>query len=140
MKLLNFELAAPSFAIELVGLDFVWDLHNAATFLGVNLDAASNTGSMKWAVSGHPASRYTGCSLIFTGLKLLVVSARDHDLPLSEDLCVSGISKVLPDPLTESPLSMKPEWNENEPFHLLFEFQSRRSIEIDAETVELAGW
>ena len=140
MKLLNFELAAPSFAIELVGLDFVWDLHNAATFLGVSLDAASNTGLMKWAVSGHPASRYQGCSLIFTGLKLLVVSARDHDLPLSEDLCLSGISKVLPDPRTESPLRMKPEWNENEPFHLLFEFQSRRSIEIDAETVELVGW
>jgi hypothetical protein len=71
---------------------------------------------------------------------LLIVSARDYDLPLSEDLCISGISKVPPDLHSELPLRTKPQWSESEPFHLLFEFQSRRSIEIDAETVELAGW
>ena len=140
MNLLNFELAAPSFAIELVGLDFVWDLHKAGRFLGIRLDAGNNTALMKWSVSGHPAAKYAGCSLIFTGLKLLVVSGRDDDLPLSEDFCISSISKVLPEPRGESPLRMKAQWNEKEPFHLLFEFQSRRSIEINAETVELAGW
>jgi len=41
MNLLNFELAAPSFTIELIGLDFVWDLHNAGRFLGIRLDAGS---------------------------------------------------------------------------------------------------
>jgi hypothetical protein len=140
MKLLNFELAAPSFAIELVGLDFVWDLHNAGRFLEISLAPENNTALMKWTVSGHPAAKYAGCSLIFSGLQLLVVSARDLDLPLSEDLCVSGISKVLSEPRGESPMRMKPRWDENEAFHLLFEFQSRRSIEIDAETVELVGW
>jgi len=140
MTLLNFELVTPSFAIELVGLDYVWDLHNAGRFLGVSLDAAKNTASMKWEVSGAPMGKYAGCSLMFAGLKFLVVSARDHELPLSEDSCISNISKVLPDPRLESPLRMKAQWKEDEPFHLLFEFQSRRSIEIEAETVELAGW
>lgn len=140
MKLLNFELAAPSFAIELVGLDFVWDLHNAGRFLEISLDPENNTALMKWTVSGHPAAKYAGCSLIFSGLQLLIISARDRDLPLSEDLCISGISKVHPDLHSEFPLRTKPQWSRGEPFHLLFEFQSRRSIEIDAETVELAGW
>ena len=82
MKLLNFELVAPSFAIELVGLDFAWNLHNAGKFLSVNVNVENNTALMKWIVGGHPAIKYSGCSLIF----------------------------------------------------------SRRSIEIDAETVELNGW
>jgi|SRR5579859_4503479 len=140
MKLLNFELAAPSFAIELIGLDFVWDLHNAGKFLDVSVTAENNAALMKWTVSGHPAAKHSGCSLIFAGLKLLVVSDRDHDLPLSEDLCLSSISKVVPEPRAEVPLRMKPQWNENEAFHLLFQFQSGRSIEIAAKTVELVGW
>jgi hypothetical protein len=140
MKLLNFELATPSFAIELVGLDFVWDLHNAGSFLGVSLDAQHNSALMKWTVTGHPSAKYAGCNLVFSGLRLFVVSDRDHDLPLSEDLCVSGISKVLPEFRGESPLRMKPQWNENEPFHLLFEFQSRRALEINAATAELVAW
>ena len=139
MKLLNFELSSPSFSIELIGLNFVWDLHNSGTFLGMNLDPNSNVAILSWRVTGHPAVKYSGCNLVFKGLKLMVVSARDQELPFSEDLCISGVSKIVPDQTREPQYRTKREWHEGDPFHLLFEFQSRRSVEIDAEAVELVG-
>jgi hypothetical protein len=139
MKLLNFELSEPSFAIELLGLDFVWDLHNKGDFVGLTINASDNTAVMTWIVGGHPAAMYSGCNLVFRGLKQVMVSPRDEELPLSEDTCVSGISKVIPD-RTESPESrVKLQWDEGEFFHMFIEFQSRRWIEIDAESAELVG-
>lgn len=79
MELVNFELAKPSFGIELIGLGFVWDLHNAANFLGITLDANDNSAAMKWSTSGHPAAKYKGCHLVFKGLENIVISARDKD-------------------------------------------------------------
>jgi len=140
MKLANFTLAAESFSTELIGLGFVWDLHNSGDFLGVNLDSSDNTATMRWKITGgQPAEKYSGCNLIFGDLRQLAVSARDEDLPLSEDLCISAISKIIPDQTKEPQYRTKREWHEGESFHLLFEFQSERSIEIDAETVELVG-
>jgi hypothetical protein len=74
--------------------------------------------------------------LSYAGLRQLIVSARDEELPLSQDTCVSSIAKVTPGP---GPVEfrVKTQWDADEPFHLWFQFQSARSIEIDAETVEL---
>jgi hypothetical protein len=140
MKILNFELSLPYHCIELRGLDFVWDLHNAGTFLGLTLNANDNTASMKWRVSGAPSTIFPGCELSFVGLKLLIISARDEDLRYSEDLTISGISKVTPGSAEKWEYRVRREWNSSDPFHLLFDFQSQRSIEIDADTVELIGW
>jgi hypothetical protein len=74
------------------------------------------------------------------GLKLLIISARDEDLPYSEDLTISGIPKVIPGSAEKPEYRVRREWNSGDPFHLLFDFQSQRSIEIDADTVELIGW
>ncbi len=74
------------------------------------------------------------------GSKLLIISARDEDLPYSEDLTISAISKVTPGSAEKPEYRVKREWNSSDPFHLLFEFQSERSIEVDADTVELIGW
>lgn len=139
MKLLNFKLSEPSFSIELVGLGFVWDLHNSGKFLGINLDPSDNAAVMRWTVSGHPAAKYSGCNLAFRDLRLMIISPRDEELPFSEDLCVSGISKIVPGHTEKPEYQTKRRWDVNEPFHLLFEFQSRRSIEINADTVELVG-
>jgi len=136
MKLVNFGLSTPSFGIELVGLEVFWDLHNTWSFQGVSLNTKNNTAVMRWMIDGRPS---TTLSLIFTNLKLLSISERADDLPLSEDLCVSSVSKVLPEPNPEPEFRMKAQWDPNEAFHLLFQFQSGRSIEIDAETVELDG-
>ncbi len=48
MKLLNFELSKPAFAIELLGLGFVWDLHNKGDFVGLTINASDNTAVMTW--------------------------------------------------------------------------------------------
>jgi hypothetical protein len=139
MKLLNFQLSEPSFAIELLGLGFVWDLHNSGDFVGLTINANDNCAVMTWNVGGHPSAMYSGCNLIFRGLKQVMVTPRDEELPLSQDTCVSGISKVIPDRTQIPECRVKHQWDEDEPFHLFIGFQSRRSIEIDAESVELVG-
>ncbi|HEY6305629.1 MAG TPA: hypothetical protein VI488_04110 [Candidatus Angelobacter sp.] len=139
MRMLNFELSASSFAVELVGLDCVWDLHNAGQFLGVNVAASDNTAIMSWRVSGHAVAKYSACRLVFKDLKLMVISPRDAGLPISEDLCVSGISKVVPGATEKPEYRTKRHWDSGDPFNLLFQFQSGRSIEVSAETVELVG-
>jgi hypothetical protein len=137
--MLSFELSQSSFAIELIGLGFVWDLHNAGQFLGVSVEVSDNTAIMSWRVSGHPAAKFSGCRLVFRNLKAMVISPRDEGLPISEDLCVSGISKVIPEATAKPEYRTKRQWGSADPFHLLFQFQSGRSIEISAETVELVG-
>ena len=139
MKLINFELAQPSYAIELNGLGFVWDFHNAGEFLGLDLSPGKNSILLKWRMSGQPSSQYSGCHLLFSGLKLLHISPRDEKLPQSEDLTVAGISMVTPETSKEVAYRVRRQWNPSDPFHLVFQFQSRRSIELDAETVELIG-
>jgi hypothetical protein len=139
MKLINFELAQPSYAIELNGLGFVWDFHNAGEFLGIELNPSKNSILLKWRMSGHASSQYSGCHLLFSGLKMLSISPRDEELPQSEDVTVSGISMVTPEINKDVAYRVRRQWNPADPFHLVFEFQSRRSIELDAETVELIG-
>jgi hypothetical protein len=94
---------------------------------------------MKWRVGGHPSTQYSGCNLLFSGLKLMSISSRDEALRQSEDLTVAGISMVTPEIGTDVAYRVRRQWNPDDPFHLVFEFQSRRSIELDAETVELIG-
>jgi len=74
MKLLNFELSKPAFAIELLGLGFTWDLHNSWRFVGLTINASDNTAVMTWIVDGHPAAMYSGCNLVFRGLKQIIIS------------------------------------------------------------------
>jgi len=138
MRLSNFELSAPSFSIELIGLDFIWDLHNAGDFLGIYLQTNDNSAIMTWKISGHPATKFSGCRLVFKGLRMMVVTARDAGLPLSEDHCVAGISQVIPN-AGDKPENRIRQSVQDDAFNLLFQFQSGRSIEIGAEVVELVG-
>lgn len=139
MNLINFDLAQPSYAIELNGLGFVWDLHNSGQFLGLDFNPGKNAIVMKWRVGGHPSTQYSGCNLLFSGLKVMSISRRDEELPQSEDLTVAGISMVTPEMGKDFAYRVRRHWSPDDPFHLVFEFQSRRSIELDAETVELIG-
>jgi hypothetical protein len=141
MKLINFDLERPFVAISLKGLGHEWDLHNFADFLGLRFDAADNSLSMTWDASSHegnpwgePENTAKGCQLIFCNVTFLQMSGRDNEIPLSEDLCLSSVSKVIPN-TTE--YRCRDDWGEGEEFNLLFEFHSERSLEIGAESVEL---
>jgi hypothetical protein len=139
MNLINFDLVQPSYAIGLNGLGVVWDLPNAGEFLGLDLNSSKNSILLKWRMSGHTSSQYSGCHLLFSGLKLMYISSRDQELPQSEDLTVAGISMVTPEISKDLAYRVRRQWSPDDPFHLVFEFQSRRYIELDAETVELIG-
>jgi hypothetical protein len=69
----------------------------------------------------------------------MIVSPRDQEFPLSEDSCVSGISKVIPDRAEIPEYRVRVQWDTGDLFHLLIRFQSGRWIEIEAESAELVG-
>lgn len=99
MKLKNFEISSE---IELQTGNLFWDIHNFAAFVGLELIPASNAVVMKWAVpkEGNPwgctENRFSGMTLYFDNLRLLTLTPRDIDMPLTEDSCVAGILKWTP--------------------------------------------
>jgi hypothetical protein len=94
---------------------------------------------MRWAVTDRSATQYSQCILLFRGLHTLMISPRHQELPLSEDLCVAGISKVAPGQTEPPEHRTRSHWDALDTFDLWFTFQSGRSIELSADTVELIG-
>jgi len=141
MRLKNFEISG---SIELRTGDLLWDIHNFADFEGLELLPACNAVVMRWTVPkeanpwGSPENKSSGMKLYFDGLQFLKISARDSDMPLTEDTCVSDILKVDPKLEYEDPfLRTRKNWAPGDSFRLAFLFQSGRVIEIESETVEL---
>ncbi len=140
MRLVNFSLSNPVQDITLIGFGCEWDLHNFADFKGFTFDPIEDCLQMMWAVPavenpwGCTENRAKGCALKFRNVKSVTITARDEPTPSSDDSCLSGISKVIPG-RTEH--RFKAEWQDNEPFHLLLEFESGRTIEVASDTVEL---
>ena len=69
----------------------------------------------------------------------MLVWPRDEEVPYSEDVCVSAISKIVPDTTQGIEYRTRRTWAQHDPFHLLIQFQSGRSIEMDSQSVELIG-
>ena len=140
MKLSNFSLSSPVQTITLVGLGFEWDLHNFAEFVQLAHDPFANVAYMVWRVPsmdnpwGCPSNKAVACRLKFLNLELIKVTPNQSAFSDSEAMCLSGMSKVDP---SRAEYRFKRVWDESEPFNLLFEFQSGRSIEIACETAEL---
>jgi len=140
MKLKNFDISSE---IELQTGSLFWDIHNFAKFEGLELIPASNAVVMKWTVPKQPnpwgcyENKYSGMTLYFDNLTFLKLTARNPDLPLTEDTCVASILKVDPKIRHDEPyMRTRPDW-ELASFHLVFQFQSRRVIEIGSDSVEL---
>jgi hypothetical protein len=140
--LTNFDLRTPSYTIELVGLGCNWDLHNFADFEGLDVNTAENRATLRWRVPnvenpwGSFDNAFRGCALVFTGLRALSVTPHDPDHATTEDRDLATVSKVTPEP---GPYRRRNQWESGEPFHLLFEFQSGRAIEVAADQAELVG-
>lgn len=141
MKLENFDLSESSCTIELQGLGHCWDLHNCAGFTGFAFSPERDELILEWRVAsaqenpwGSLGNRARGCQLRFRGISFLSMSPRDAACPSSEALCLAGLSKVIPG---EREYPHKDRWEPDEPFHLLFEFQDERTLEIGAAAVRL---
>jgi hypothetical protein len=142
MKLLNFRLSKPAHSVVLIGLNCEWDLHNFAKFSGITLNAVLNELSVAWSVPnvsnpwGFPGNLARGCYLRFAGLESVRIEPRDVAMPLSEDVCLAGLSMVV---AQHGPHRFRSHWNLDDPFNLLFAFQSGRTIEVASESAELVA-
>jgi len=141
MKLENFEICS---SIELQTANSFWDLHNVADFCGLELIPSENAAVMRWKVpsgsnsSGTSEKKFSGMTLRFKNLQFLQAGARDGDLPLTEDTCVSDVLKVDPSIDRVDPyMRTRRDWNPADSFRFVFRFKSKRVIEIESETVEL---
>ena len=139
MRLENFEIHSK---IELKTSTLIWELHNFADFLGLELIPAENVAVMKWSVPSAPnpwgclENKFSGMTLRFKNLQFLKIGARDKDLPFTEDTCVSDVLKVGPGDEGADPYVRTCRgWSDS--FRLIFQFQSGRVIEVESETVEL---
>jgi hypothetical protein len=142
MKLENFEICSSSIELQ-TGSSF-WDLHNVFDFRGLELITDENAAVMRWDLpsgskhSGLAEMKCSGMALRFKNLRFLHVGARDGDLPLTEDTCISYILKVDPNIEHVNPyMRTRRDWKQGDSFRLVFAFQSERLIEIGSETVEL---
>jgi hypothetical protein len=110
----------------------------------LELIPSENAAVMRWKVpsesnsSGTSEKKFSGMTLRFKNLQYLHVGARDGDLPLTEDTCVSDVLKVDPSIDRVDPyMRTRRDWKPADSFRLVFRFQSQRVIEIESETVEL---
>jgi hypothetical protein len=141
MRLKNFEISG---FIELQSDNLFWDIHNSADFEGLELLPAYNAVVLKWTVAkrvnpwGRPGNNSSGMKLYFDDLLFLKVGPRDPDMPFTEDGCVSHILRVDPNIQHNDPFMRgRKNWGPDDSFRLVFQFQSRRTIEIESDTVEL---
>jgi len=137
MRLLNFKLANSRHPIELEGLEHSWDLHNQGEFLNLIFDPFANKIVMEW-FTGQDV-RYSALKLLFNHVRRLEISPRDEELPPSEDYCLSYVAKVASRSAKYDESNVNRKSEEEDPFHLFFEFRSGRTIEIDSDTVELVA-
>ena len=141
MKLKNFEIVS---WVVMRSENVRWDIHNFGNFEGVELIPAQDAVLMKWTAYnrnrmwGSLENRFLGMNLYFDDLQFLKIGPRDPEMPFTEDGCVSAVIRVDPNVQHEDPyMRGKNVWAPEDPFRLVFLFQSARQIEIESKTVEL---
>lgn len=141
MELSNFSLLDPVESPIVLSEGLEWDLHNFAWLDNVLFSPHGDTLTLTWRVPDVPnpwgcfENKHAGCKIEFVGLKLLLIGQPDPAMPRDEDQSLVGISKAVPG--SDGRFRFKKDWQTNEPFTLVFSFQSGRSIEILSETARL---
>jgi hypothetical protein len=140
MKLTNFSLECVSQTITLVGLNREWDLHNFAGFSGFNFFPEDDLLQLQWTVPdvenpwGCFQNHAEGCILKFRKIRLFSMHRPETVVTLTDNTCLSGLSKVIPNTTNGR---LRRQWQDDEPFNLLFEFLGGQTIEIQSEMAEL---
>jgi hypothetical protein len=141
MKFLNFDIRS---SIELHGIGLNWELHNFAHFLGLRLMSDTSVvltwvmpanlvisgGGTPW---GDFNNHYSGCQLLFRGVRRISITGADPEMPTSESRTLAEIISWPTLPKKDLNVS-GPSQSEST---LLLEFQSGLSIEVDASEAEL---
>ena len=133
MRPANFQIEG-SIWLQKDGRDF--DRHNDFLFAGFSYSIADRVVELRWGRSaGIPASLLLSCR----GVTHLSASARDPEMPFTEDDCLSGISFALPDSplehafLTSYAAPVDPAW------HWLFSFMSGFTLRVAGASVDLSA-
>jgi hypothetical protein len=146
MRLLNFDLERDVGAITLRGQGHDWDLHNCAHFEGFRCNGREDTLLLRWVSImdakrgctmpwGDATNHARSCGLLFRGLRTLHLDAKNEPIKeFGDPTGLSGLSRTVPG---KGQLGFRSEWRAGEDYHLFFEFDDGRSLEIGAGTVEL---
>ncbi len=141
MRLVNFHLEQPYSAVMLIGLGHEWDLHSYANFVRLEYDALDDVLIMEWKVEPGDENPWSsrgntalGCRLHYQGVRLLSMACGTTQAEDRDRYCLSGVSKVV---LEDGEFRFKDHWQDDEPFRLLFSFESGHRIEVEADPVSL---
>jgi hypothetical protein len=138
MRYLNFKLASPRNAIELVALGLNWDLHNFAEFTGLRF-VPEASAVLKWVVSdvtnawGDSNNHYRGCELWFGQVQRFEITCQKIKIPLSENRTLAEISELNQD---ES-YYQKASSGADRPSCLCIKFNGGLSLKVEAWEAEL---
>jgi hypothetical protein len=135
MKLNNFSIPNEAYPIEIRAFEHLWDLHNIAGFDGFRQDIQNDTFELNWHIDPeYTDQKYPNSSfaILFREIEFLEITPRDNEMPKTEDVCLSSVSRILPN----EKLVRNPEAIEGQKFHLLFRFQSKLTIRVGAKSAE----
>ena len=92
MKFTNLNPIGFSQQIEIIWDGYVWDLHNAADFLGYDFNQSSGLLTLSWNYGCECDGIISGkIKFICIGVGKLEISEKDPDVPRSEDSCLDHI-------------------------------------------------
>ena len=136
----NFALEGGYCTVSLFGLGRHWDLHSFARLARFSYEPARRAAFLEWVAPamanawGDPANRAKGCRLVFDKVGFLRVGMGEPGLASPDESMLADVSKVVPG---EGAYRWKDRWGEQDPFRLLFRFESGRTIEVESESVRL---
>lgn len=139
MRPLNFQLEG---TIYLRQDDRDFDLHNDFDFIGFSYSIADRVVELRWRRSsgewvhqGMPQGLLLSCR----GVAHVSATARDPEMPFTEDDCLAQICFALPECPVEDAFTTSPSAQSFDPaWHWLFTFMSGFSVRVAGESAQLS--
>ena len=110
-----------------------FDLHNCFRFVGFTYKPSAQTARLRWKANEYASAEQLRSLVVeFRGVGHVSATARDPDMPFSEDTCLSSVGGVeASDPTLRVYSDVPDGW------HHVFAFQSGFVLRIGAESVRL---
>ena len=109
-----------------------FDLHNCFDFVGFSYDVPNRTVTLRWIPNQYASTAQRHPLVVeMRGVSHLSSSARDPDLPFSEDACLNSVGLIPP----SAPILDSVQDNAPPGWHHVFTFMSGLMLRIGAESV-----